>query len=147
MISGVVNNDITNPPQGISNISEWCKREGCWTRIQAKADVIAASLDSGFFDRLVSLDDQVEAERSARKTQKIDDGIEVQKKVLAVSSADWTRLNRTLLEKGVLSQKEMDVLKIAMQIPLKIPTEKQCAVLLEVIEKGRLEGVTLNKEA
>ncbi|MDV2116876.1 AIPR family protein [Alcaligenes faecalis] len=141
--ASVVNEDIIDPPPGISNIGEWCKREGCWTRIQAKSNVIAARLDSGFFDQLVSLDEQVETERSARKTQKIDDGIEAQKKVLAVPSVDWIRLNRTLLEKGVLTPKEMGVLKIAMQIPLKIPTEKQCAVLLEIIEKGRLEGVIL----
>src|SRR3546814_5203855 len=27
VVSGVVNDDIIRPPQGISNISEWCKKE------------------------------------------------------------------------------------------------------------------------
>src|SRR3546814_14532436 len=29
VVSGVVNDDIIRPPQGISNISEWCKKEAC----------------------------------------------------------------------------------------------------------------------
>src|SRR3546814_4467500 len=41
VVSGVVNDDIIRPPQGISNISEWCKKEACWTRIQARTDAIA----------------------------------------------------------------------------------------------------------
>src|SRR3546814_11304953 len=40
VVSGVVNDDIIRPPQGISNISEWCKKEACWTRIQARTDAI-----------------------------------------------------------------------------------------------------------
>jgi hypothetical protein len=36
MASRFVNEDIMNPPLGISNISEWCKKEACWTRICAR---------------------------------------------------------------------------------------------------------------
>src|SRR3546814_4925936 len=46
VVSGVVNDDIIRPPQGISNISEWCKKEACWTRIQARTDAIANLLRS-----------------------------------------------------------------------------------------------------
>ena len=30
IIATAVNKDIIRRPQGISNISEWCKREGCY---------------------------------------------------------------------------------------------------------------------
>lgn len=33
--------------------------------------------------------------------------------------------------------------RYAMQMPSKIPTEKQCAVLIETLEKARLERVSL----
>ena len=33
-ISAFVNQHLISPPQGISNISEWAKREACWTRIR-----------------------------------------------------------------------------------------------------------------
>jgi len=141
IVSGVVNDDITKPPHGISNISEWCKKEACWTRIQARTEAIANLLPSEFHDRLVSLEDQTATVRSAKQTQRIDNGIEAQRKVLAVPAAEWTRIHRSLLERNLLTPKEAGVLKVAMQIPIKIPTEKQSLVLLEIIHKGRMEGV------
>jgi hypothetical protein len=35
----------------------------------------------------------------------------------------------------------VDILRIAEQIPAKIPTEKQSAILLEVLGKAREEGI------
>lgn len=141
IVSGVVNDDITKPPHGISNISEWCKKEACWTRIQARTEAIANLLPSQFHDRLVSLENQTATVRSAKQTQRIDNGIEAQRKVLAVPAAEWTRIHRSLLERNLLTPKEAGVLKVAMQIPIKIPTEKQSLVLLEILHKGRMEGV------
>jgi hypothetical protein len=143
MISGVVNNDITNPPQGISNISEWCKREACWTRIQARVETIASALPQIFYDRLVSLDEQSVTVRSAKQTQRIDDGIDAQKKVLTVPATEWNRIRKALMERNLLTPKEDGVLKVAAQIPAKLPTEKQCLVLLDILNKGRTEGVVV----
>jgi hypothetical protein len=143
MVSGVVNDDITNPPQGISNISEWCKREACWTRIQARVETIASALPQIFYDRLVSLDEQSVTVRSAKQTQRIDDGIDAQKKVLTVPAIEWNRIRKALMEKNLLTPKEDGVLKVAAQIPSKLPTEKQCLVLLDILNKGRTEGVVV----
>lgn len=145
IVSGMVNDDITKPPHGISNISEWCKKEACWTRIQAHTEAIANLLSSEFYERLVSLEDQTATARSAKQTQQIDNGIEAQRKVLAVPTAEWTRIYRSLLERSLLTPKETGVLKVAMQIPIKIPTEKQSLVLLEVLAKGRQEGIVVSK--
>lgn len=139
--SGVVNEDIIRPPAGISNVSEWCKREACWTRIQNRIGDIERLLPSEFNDQLLSLADQAAETRSARQTQKIDDGIEAQGRVLAVPAGEWARLRRALLERGLLTPKEAGILGVAMQIPAKLPTEKQCTVLLEVLGRGRAEGI------
>lgn len=144
VVSGVVNEDITRPPTGISNISEWCKREACWTRLQARIEHVATLLDPEFYDQLVSLDEQAAEGRSARQTQKVDNGIEAQRQVLAIPASEWGRLHRALFEKELLTPKEVGILKIAMQIPAKLPTEKQCAILLEVLGKGRAEGVVVD---
>lgn len=56
IIAAAVNSDITQPPQGISNISEWCKREGCWVRLLEQADNIAGLLSEEFWAGLVSAD-------------------------------------------------------------------------------------------
>lgn len=143
-ISGVVSEDINKPPAGISNISEWCKREACWTRIQARIGDIDKLLPPEFDDRLLSLDDQAVEIRSAKQTQKIDNGIEAQRHVLAVPAGEWARIHQALLAKELLTPKESGVLKVAMQIPSKIPTEKQCVVLLDVLGRGRAEGIVTN---
>jgi len=65
VIAKAVNDDITKPTQGISNISEWCKKDACWTRIQAEIHAIEAELSDEFWDELVSAD---EAATEARST-------------------------------------------------------------------------------
>lgn len=143
IVSATANDDILKPPHGISNISEWCKKEACWTRIQARIDAIVNLLPPDFYDGLVSLDDRSAALRTAKQTQRIDNGIEAQRKVLTVPAAEWVRLHQCLTEKKLLTPKEIGVLKVAMQIPAKLPTEKQSGVLLNILDKGRQEGVVL----
>src|SRR3546814_8564328 len=89
-----------------SNISEWCKKEACWTRIQARTDAIANLLPPEFYDRLVPQDDQAAIVKTAKQTQRIDNGIEAQQKVLAVPAAEWARIHQSLLEKDLLTPKE-----------------------------------------
>lgn len=142
VVSEVVNDEIIRPPHGISNISEWCKKEACWTRIQSRVEAIAELHPSEFYDQLVSLENQAEAVRDAKQTQRMDNGIEAQRRVLAIPTAMWSQVHQGLLAKGLLTPKEVGVLEIAMQIPAKIPTEKQSMVLISILEKGRLEGIT-----
>lgn len=52
-IARAVNESIIAPPVGTSNISEWCKRESCWTRIQAQSKNIESCLLPEFFNQLV----------------------------------------------------------------------------------------------
>lgn len=141
LVSCAVNDDITRPADGVSNISEWCKKEACWTRMTSRIEAVEAALPAAFYDHLVSLGDLEETMRSAKRTQKVDNGIEAQKKVLAVPAFEWARINRSMLERNLLTPKEEGVLKVAMQIPLKLPTEKQSMVLLDILHKGQIEGI------
>ena len=145
VVSGVVNEDIISPPAGISNISEWCKREACWTRIQKRIEDVERLLPPVFYDRLLSIEDQAEEVRSAKQTQKVDNGIEAQRHVLAVPAGEWARLHEALIKKELLTPKEAGVLRIAMQLPSKLPTEKQCAILLDVLGRARAEGILVER--
>lgn len=109
--------------------------------MMSRIEAIEAALPAAFYDHLVSLGDLEETMRSAKRAQKVDNGIEAQKKVLAVSASEWARINRSMLERNLLTPKEVGVLKVAMQIPLKLPTEKQSMVLLEILHKGQIEGI------
>lgn len=141
IVAKAVFQDITNPTSGISNVTEWCKKDACWDRIRGRMKDIEKLLPQGFFDRLVSLEYQQAEAKGAKQVQKIDDGIEAQRQVLAVPSKDWARIHQALFEKGALTPKESGILRVAMQIPAKVPSEKQCVVLLEILEKAYGEGI------
>ncbi|RXT18744.1 AIPR family protein [Rhizobium leguminosarum] len=141
VISSAVNEDIVHPPQGISNISEWAKKDGCWTRLQGKITEVEELLSDEFWSSLVSEDDSKLEANLAKKVQKIDNGIEAQTRILSISASEWNKISKALSARNLLTPKEIGVLNIAMQIPQKIPTEKQCAVLLETIEKAKKEGL------
>ena len=144
IFSQAVNEDIIRPPQGISNISEWWKKDACWTRLQSRIEDIEKLLPSEFDDLLLSLEDQASEVKTAKQTQKVDNGIEAQRRVLAIPATQWARLQQALSVKHLLTPKEIGILNIAMQMPAKIPSERQCAVLMDAIEKGRSEGVIIN---
>lgn len=143
-VASRVNDDLLRPMQGISNISEWAKREACWTRMLEHMDEFADLLPDEFDGECLSRDDHLSEKRAARNTQKVDNGIEAQTKVLAIPSAKWIVIHDVLVAKRLLTPKEIGVLKIAMQMPMKIPTDRQCAVLLDTIDKARAEGVMVD---
>lgn len=141
IISKVVNDDITKPTGGISNISEWCKKDACWSRIQTRISEIEDTVSAQFWDELISADDVAVEVQTAKKTQKIDNGIDAQKRVINIPAAQWIRLSSVLSNKQLVTPKEAGILSIATQIPNKIPTEKQCLILLEILSKARAEGI------
>ena len=136
-----VNEDLTKPPQGISNISEWAKKDACWTRIQSQLDKLEAELPEEFWGELLSTEEGKAESKDARKTQKIDDGIDVQRQVFDVPAGRWSHILEEGVRRKFLTPKEVGILKIAEQMPAKIPTDKQSAVLAAVLRKAQQEGI------
>lgn len=143
IIATAVNESIIRPPQGISNISEWCKREGCWTRLLEQAEDIAKLLTEELWAGFISAEDNKHETKSARQTQKIDNGIEAQRQVISIAPAIWQRLRAQMSAKRLLTPKEVGIMQIAAQIPNKIPTESQSRILLEILRRSRVEGFTV----
>lgn len=48
-----VHDEIMDPPAGISNISEWCKKEACWERLQARATELKSCLADEFLESMM----------------------------------------------------------------------------------------------
>src|SRR5690554_118001 len=136
-----VNNSITKPPLGISNISEWCKKKECWERLKQKSREVSESLPSGFYRILVSEEDVKAISKQAKKIQKVDDGIHAQSKVVSIPKTRWIELYERMIKKDLLTTKEVDILKVAMSMPAKIPSEAQSVVLLGIMDKAYGEGM------
>ncbi|MEX0901382.1 MAG: hypothetical protein WDZ76_01430 [Pseudohongiellaceae bacterium] len=129
--------------RGTKGIKHYYK-DACWTRIQNRINEMEKRVPAEFNTQLLSPDQKDAEERTARQTQRIDNGIEAQRCVLAIPAEKWKQLHQVLVERAVLTPKEIGIVKVAMQIPSKIPTEKQCLVLLGVLDKGKEEGITVD---
>ena len=137
----VVFDSIMTPMAGISNISEWCKKEACWDRLQLKSGELESLLPKPFLSSLVGKEDIVDEVKSAAKVQKIDNGIEAQKKVMSIPAAKWRQIMADGNKKNLFSPMEIGILQVASKIPAKIPSEKQSVILIDVLAKATLEGV------
>lgn len=136
-----VHGDIMNPPAGISNISEWCKKEACWERLQNRIRELKSLLTESFLESLVSKNEVKDQIKYAAKVQKMDLAFEAQKKVFEISAQRWKTIALEGIKKKMFSSKEQDILAIVVQMPNKIPSEKQSLILMEVLSKVTLEGI------
>jgi hypothetical protein len=136
-----VHDDIMNPPSGISNISEWCKKEACWDRLQGRTKELKALLTEQFMDSMVSKDEVKHEVKSAAKVQKIDTGVEAQKKVFEITAQRWKTIATEGTKRRLFTPKELGILQVAVQMPSKIPSDKQSVILLELYQKAEMEGI------
>ena len=141
VVSKFVSDDLIDPPQGISNVTEWAKKEACWDRLKGRLSEMSRLLPENFKEELVPLKEVIAKKKQAKKKQKIDNGIDAQKRVLEISANNWYKIKVLGESKKLFSNKELGVLKIASQIPSKLPSEKQCMILMEVLEKSDSEGI------
>lgn len=142
----LVHDDIIMPQEGISNVTEWCKKEGCWQRLKDKIGKLDSILPDEFKDSLIYKDRIVEEKKTAKNVQKIDDGIAAQRRVLEISGSEWKKLLEQCVQKRILTPKEIGILQIAVQIPNKIPSEKQSFILIEILDKAKREGIYVNEQ-
>lgn len=136
-----VSDQISQPPEGISNISEWCKKDACWVGLQNRLSDVAEILPEQFIAELISKAKVKEDVKAAKKTQKIDDGINYQKVVLDLGSEKWKEIAAFGLAGKHLGQKDMGILAVATAMPAKIPSERQCKHLVGLLEKLKIEGL------
>jgi hypothetical protein len=146
-ISAEINRQLISPPPGISNISEWAKKEGCWDdRLLPEADRISGLLSPDFRVALVSKEEGKMQKRSDRDTQRIDNGIEAQRRVLAIPGEAWRSLLSQMTHKGLLSPKERGIMGVAAAMPARLPSEMQSRVLVMLLERARAEGLLVQKD-
>ena len=68
-------------------------------------------------------------------------GIEAQKRVFETPGAYWSKILREAGLRKILTSKDIGILKIAEQIPAKVPTERQSALLVQLLDRAQQEGI------
>lgn len=144
-IAQEVNTCIQDTPNPSTNVTEWCKTQSCWENVK-KLDVRP---DFGLDQYCMWEDDRVSEGRVAASHQKMMNNIEKQKYVIETGCEYWKALAKWILEKKQsISDKESNILALACQFDRtgKIPSEKQCLVLLQLEDRMKQEGFFIEQE-
>lgn len=127
---------IISPPAGaVKNITEWAKRPGAWTRLSE----LEIPWSSAFLKSLIGLDELRSSAREANRDQKLLNGVQAQIAVVSAGRTYWRDAYNWALANRRLSQKELDILKLASREG-SVLTEKQSVVAVEAAEKLITDG-------
>jgi hypothetical protein len=127
---------ITSPEGGISNVTEWAKKQACWQRAAKATVTIVDDLDKELVPRVLASSDQ----RAAVNEQKLLNGIERQASVVELGAPYWKRLNVWVQERGFIGPNDLRILSIATAIPRRVPEDWQASRLLEIKQLAEDEG-------
>ena len=120
---------LTQPPEGMRNVTEWAKKQACWERVRSET----SELPRRFVEELISAEEHQDRRRSTRRDQRQLAGIEAQLAVMAAGAEFWRDVETWGGTRALLSTKERGVLRVAGRIPDKVPTEAQVRVLVEML--------------
>lgn len=127
---------LTSAARPVTNVTEWAKREACWTAVRS----VRMDLPPSVIDELVSADTAVSARRSARVQQKLDDGIQAQTAVLAVEPHEWLEIQGFARSKRLLADADAGILALVTRARPGIPTERQAVRLIELRKRAVEHG-------
>ena len=130
---------ILSPPQGMTNVGEWSKKEVCWEKIKQLSVPCTRQIDQW----IVSKDEFKKAKAEGKKLGMQDDGINLQKTVLGLTSSGyWTALLRWPKTTDLLPPAERNLVIKASTIQgfMKINIEKDWRKLLDIKQLCEDEG-------
>ena len=140
-ITEFVNAQITDPARETVNVTQWCKRDNCWKKMQEAAlretDLLDIDNIEMFF--VSKEDERSEAKQAKNKQHEISD-MRAQKAVLDYPASFWCQLEEFILTKRLGSPDMRKALWPAKRIPTKIPTPFQAKRLLELLDIALAEG-------
>ena len=132
VLQNEVHNFITGP-RVTENVTEWCKKELCWTRAQGTVWTI----NDDFLATLVSKE-IVEAEKKENKDkQKLVNEVDAISEIYARGAQYWKLVLDWGTSRKMLSDKEVSILRLAtnMFVTGRIISDKQAQVVISTRKK------------
>jgi len=131
---------ITNPPAGYANVSQWTKNIKCWEQVR-DIDIDFPELDASLFmeqaeKKYIAKDD--------KNNKKIDSGINLQIQVMSMKPDYWKKLNNYYSEYRSsikLSSMQEDMLQKMARGSISYPSEKQSKIHFYLMETAQKEGL------
>ena len=135
-VAEAVHGVLINPASGISNVTEWAKKQACWSR----ASELDIAWPQAFLDLLISNDERRDMARGARREQRELNSIETQIAVVEAGPAFWADVLEWGRTRGLLTPTEVGVLRVVTNRTGRAPTERQCRKAVEALGKLQSEG-------
>ncbi len=131
-----VHDILVAPLPGISNVTEWAKKQACWNRVSE----LVIAWPRQFLNDLISTADRRDGARSARREQRVLNSVEAQIAVVNAGSAFWAAALAWGTERGLLTPTEVGVMGVAANSAGRTPTERQASRVVEALNKLQSEG-------
>ena len=140
-ISEAMYNHLVSPNRDVENVTEWAKREACWK----KAKQLDVTLSKEFLSELVSKSEEKEDKKAAGKEQKLYNSASMMIEVVNYGVENWKDLLAWGTDNHIFTPQDISFLRVAVAMEKgKIPTEKQCPKIIQVLEKAKAEGYSGN---
>lgn len=131
-ISRVVNEIITDDDRETINVTQWCKRLKCWEKVMNQKKYL---LSAKIFDYCIDKESRKEEKIAAKKDQKLTVSVNIETEVFNYGAEKWKRVFEFATTRYLASSDQVAALKVAMQIPNRIPNSYQAKKLYELLNK------------
>lgn len=138
-LSELVYDKLTDPTRGVENVTQWCKREECWNSVQR----IKFSLPLGIKECLIGQEEIRIAVKEAKADQRIEQDAIAMMKVVEIQPQQWGNVLNFATNRKLITPNELVALRIACQLPNKMPTPAQSKKLIALLDKLYEEGLKL----
>lgn len=118
------------------NVTEWAKQQACWYRVER----LNLAWPDCLHNELITREELQEKSKSAKKDQKVLNGIAAQSVVVTAGSTLWRDVKNWGLSKGHLSQTDAEILEVAASMEKRLPSEKQSIRVVETLTRLHSEG-------
>ena len=136
IVAEQVHEVLIHPPDGISNVTEWAKKQACWERVRH----LVIDWPDAFVEGLISAQEQRDTARTARREQRDMNGIEAQIAVVNAGGQFWSDALDWGRARRLLTPTEIGIIGVAARVPTRTPTDKQSSKAIEILGKLHAEG-------
>ncbi|POH60160.1 AIPR family protein [Arthrobacter glacialis] len=127
---------LTSPTRRVANVTEWAKSQACWEAVRTAQ----FKLPSSFVKELVDSSVRAEAQSESKTTQRLDNSIDIQKRVFATTPQQWEALRSFAIDYRVAGPTDLGILDLVTGRKNGFPSERQSARLIATLEKARAKG-------
>jgi len=138
-LSGIVYEKLTDPARTVENVTQWCKREECWNSVQ----IIQYTFLDDIKGCLITQEDLRTATRDAKADRRIEKDADAMTKVVEIQADQWRSIMDFAVNKRIVTPDDLIALRIACQLPNKVPSPIQSKKLTALLDRVYEEGYKL----